>query len=388
MKQTGRRWIGCLLGMLLAALLLGTTAFAGSADGALGSFVQDKLNELLEEELAPNVPDQAQGMMDNLTQEKEDGGLFSLLSMTPSELLAAIKDAALQQVSGPLEVLGRLLAVALLCAVLSAVRQSAVSARLQGIFLVVATACILSFLGEPVFACIDQTVQALRECSLFVMSFTPVMSGILIAGGNPASAGAYNLILFFAAQILAELAARTLIPLLNIYLALWHRRADGPAFAAGPGHSRHQIGGLLGAWHHHDPLCRDALAADGDRQRRGHAAAQSLQVSGRQHDSGDWRDHFGRFGRGKGLCPAAQGGGRLLRDSGCGADLSARAAAGGDVVSVAESLGVGQLHAGRGGGCKAARVDCAGLLHPAGADRRFALLILVSTALMLLLTAG
>ena len=217
MKQTGRRWISCLLGMLLAALLLGTTAFAGSADGALGSFVQDKLNELLEEELAPNVPDQAQGMMDSLTQEKEDGGLFSLLSMTPSELLAAIKDAALQQVSGPLEVLGRLLAVALLCAVLSAVRQSAVSARLQGIFLVVATACILSFLGEPVFACIDQTVQALRECSLFVMSFTPVMSGILIAGGNPASAGAYNLILFFAAQILA---ARTLIPLLNIYLAL------------------------------------------------------------------------------------------------------------------------------------------------------------------------
>lgn len=206
--------------MLLAALLLGTTAFADSADGALGSFVQDKLNELLEEQLLPNVPDQAQGMMDSLTQEKEDGGLFSLLSMTPSELLAAIKDAALQQVSGPLEVLGRLLAVALLCAVLSAVRQSAVSARLQGIFLVVATACILSFLGEPVFACIDQTVQALRECSLFVMSFTPVMSGILIAGGNPASAGAYNLILFFAAQILAELAARTLIPLLNIYLAL------------------------------------------------------------------------------------------------------------------------------------------------------------------------
>ena len=133
MKQTGRRWIGCTLGMLLAVLLLGTTAFAGSADGALGSFVQDKLNELLEEQLLPNVPDQAQGMMDSLTQEKEGSGLFSLLSMTPSELLAAIKDAALQQVSGPLEVLGRLLAVALLCAVLSAVRQSAVSARLQGI---------------------------------------------------------------------------------------------------------------------------------------------------------------------------------------------------------------------------------------------------------------
>lgn len=78
----------------------GDNRLCRQCDGALGSFVQDKLNELLEEELAPNVPDQAQGMMDNLTQEKEDGGLFSLLSMTPSELLAAIKDAALQQVSG------------------------------------------------------------------------------------------------------------------------------------------------------------------------------------------------------------------------------------------------------------------------------------------------
>lgn len=209
-----------LAGMLLAVLLLGTTTFADSEGGALGEFVQDKLHALLEEKLAPDVPDQAQEMMDSVTGEQGNGSFFSLLSMTPQELLAAIKDAALQQMSGPLEVLGRLLAVALLCAVLSAVRQSAVSARLQGIFLVVATACILSFLGEPVFACIDQTVQALRECSLFVMSFTPVMSGILIAGGNPASAGAYNLILFFAAQILAELAARTLIPLLNIYLAL------------------------------------------------------------------------------------------------------------------------------------------------------------------------
>lgn len=220
MKQTGRRCIALLTGILFAVLLLGTTAFADSEGGALGDFVQDKLHALLEEELAPDVPDQAQEMMDSMTGEKEDGSFFSLLSMTPSELLTAIKDAALQQAAGPLEVVGRLLAVALLCAVLSAVRQSAVSARLQGIFLVVATACILSFLGEPVFACINQTVQALRECSLFVMSFTPVMSGILIAGGNPTSAGAYNLILFFAAQILAELAARTLIPLLNIYLAL------------------------------------------------------------------------------------------------------------------------------------------------------------------------
>ena len=47
MKQTGRRWISCLLGMLLAALLLGTTAFAGSADGALGSFVQDKISNVI-----------------------------------------------------------------------------------------------------------------------------------------------------------------------------------------------------------------------------------------------------------------------------------------------------------------------------------------------------
>ena len=63
-------------------------------------------------------------------------------------------------------------------------------------------------------------MQSLRECSLFVMSFAPVLSGILIAGGSPASAGAYNLMLYFVSQLLAELASKTLLPLLGVYLAL------------------------------------------------------------------------------------------------------------------------------------------------------------------------
>ena len=120
----------------------------------------------------------------------------------------------------PLRLLGTLIGMVVLCAVLGALRQNGTTSGMDEPFSVVAAASALVLLGEPVFGCVERTVQSLRECSLFVMSFAPVLSGILIAGGSPASAGAYNLMLYFVSQLLAELASKTLLPLLGVYLAL------------------------------------------------------------------------------------------------------------------------------------------------------------------------
>lgn len=187
-----------------------------SPNNQLTNFVREKLDQLWEDELSQSVPEETQELM----EENGFSGLASLLSMTPSQLFGLLKKIAAEKVAEPLSAIGRLMGTILLCAVLNAVQQSGISQKLQDVFTVTAAACVVSFLSEPILGCITQTVQTLQECSLFMMSFTPVMSGILIAGGNPASAGAYHVVLFFVTEILAELAAQTLIPLLGIYLAL------------------------------------------------------------------------------------------------------------------------------------------------------------------------
>lgn len=219
--------LAALFGGFLGICLMTTTAFAqgsieaketpalGNPEISLSEFVEDQLDGFWEE-LSPEIPNQTKHLIHSEGIER----LSDLLRVTPQQILGMVTASAKEQLRLPLQTVGRLIAAILLCAVVNAVRQSEISKNLQEVFTVTAAACVVSFLSKPVLSCITQTVQALQESALFVMSFTPVMSGILIAGGHPGSAGAYQLILLVAAELLTELASQTLVPFLGIYLAL------------------------------------------------------------------------------------------------------------------------------------------------------------------------
>lgn len=184
----------------------------------LDRLIEEKLDTLWEEELSDSIPQSAQEILQEQKVEKK--GISGILSMTPEQVFELLLDKAKEQIREPISVIGKVIGVMILCSVLGAVQHSGISGQLKNVFTITAAAGVVTFLSEPVLGCIRQTVVALRESSLFLLSFTPVMSGLVIAGGHPASGGAYQMILLFASQILSELASRTLIPLLCIYLAL------------------------------------------------------------------------------------------------------------------------------------------------------------------------
>ena len=184
----------------------------------LDRLIEEKLDTLWEEELSDSIPQSAQEILQEQKVEKK--GISGILSMTPEQVFELLLDKAKEQIREPISVIGKVIGVMILCSVLGAVQHSGISGQLKNVFTITAAAGVVTFLSEPVLGCIRQTVVALRESSLFLLSFNPVMSGLVIAGGHPASGGAYQMILLFASQILSELASRTLIPLLCIYLAL------------------------------------------------------------------------------------------------------------------------------------------------------------------------
>lgn len=179
-------------------------------------FVENSAQELWEEELKQNLPQNAKRLLE---QGKVDS-FSNLLSMNPKELFSFLQETLIQKRNAPFALLARLAGMILLCAALNTLQKTGVSSQMKEIFSVTAAVCIASLLSEPILDCIQRTVEALRQSAVFTMSFAPVMSGIMIAGGNPTSAGVYHMVLFFCSEILSELAAQTLIPLLNIYLAL------------------------------------------------------------------------------------------------------------------------------------------------------------------------
>ena len=188
--------------------------------GALEQLTRQKTRQLWEEHLSDALPQTArQQLEDWYWQEPFEQNRWDWGEVW-QRLKRSIQDKLRELLDEPLRLLGTLIGMVVLCAVLGALRQNGTASGMDDPFGVVAAASALVLLGEPVFGCVERTVQSLRECSLFVMSFAPVLSGILIAGGSPASAGAYNLMLYFVSQLLAELASKTLLPLLGVYLAL------------------------------------------------------------------------------------------------------------------------------------------------------------------------
>ena len=55
--------------------------------------------------------------------------------------------------------------------------------------------------------------------SVFMYSFVPVYAGVLLTGGQTATAASYQTVVLFAAELIAQLAANIIVPLMVVSLA-------------------------------------------------------------------------------------------------------------------------------------------------------------------------
>lgn len=181
---------------------------------------------------------------------------------------------------------------------------------------------------------------ALRESSLFLLSFTPVMSGLVIAGGHPASGGAYQMILLFASQILSELASRTLIPLLCIYLALCIMVPVAPFL-----HLEQVTGGIKSVVCWGLGILTTIFVGMLSIQTIVGSGGDSLMLKTSKFlvgsfNSGDWRHHLGCGRSGKRLRAGTKKCGRLLWNLSSGTQFSSGTAGGVFVVSCGACAGM------------------------------------------------
>ncbi|MFQ9872183.1 MAG: stage III sporulation protein AE [Oscillospiraceae bacterium] len=126
-----------------------------------------------------------------------------------------------------------LLGVILLCALADGLRQGVTSDGALTVFRITVLLCVSGVLLQPVMDCIQRAAQSIQDGANFLISFVPVFASILTVSGRVVSAGAYQTLLFAAAQGVAQLAARMLVPLLGIYLAFCIVSALAPDFQLG-----------------------------------------------------------------------------------------------------------------------------------------------------------
>jgi stage III sporulation protein AE len=203
----------CLILFLLLSFSLPThAAETGDFDTAT------QLDALGGDELESKVPDEARELM----AEAGVGELSveALLELSPRDFFRAIWNAFVRQLQAPLRSFAAIAGVLLLCALLGGVGQASWDSALSQVFGAAAVLCVVLSVAKPILDCIVATTQAIRDASLFMVSFVPIFSAALMAAGQPVTGGTYNLFLFSTCQVVSQVVSQTLVPLLSIYLAL------------------------------------------------------------------------------------------------------------------------------------------------------------------------
>lgn len=223
MRQGRRRRRGGAAGLLLCVLLAGGILWSAPA-AAAGETAPDPdavVDELLRESgvdsLFSLLPEEGRELLeeqgvDSVTPE-------ALLDLSFWDLLAAGWNRIGETLTAPLGLLAASVGVILLCALLQSMQSSFQGGTLERVFSAVSTLCISTVIMLPVTGLIRQICELLDTMSRFLLGFVPVYLGILTASGKPVSAAAYGTGVMGAAQVVAQLSATVLAPLLGIYLA-------------------------------------------------------------------------------------------------------------------------------------------------------------------------
>lgn len=179
-------------------------------------FVEEQLHDL-GREFEDTLPPESRESLEAL--DLTELNLSAILSLTPQAFCHAMKTAIENQWKMPIHTVGKILGILLLCTLLFTLKDSLLHNGLDRIFSVVSVVCILSLIAKPLTECISKGIDSLYHCSLFLLSYIPVLSGVLVANGQAAAASGYHFLLFAACQIVSQLSTSLFVPLLGIYFS-------------------------------------------------------------------------------------------------------------------------------------------------------------------------
>lgn len=182
-------------------------------------------------DLPDELPEETREWMDSLGISSPDWQ--SILNLTPEKIFGQIGSTALQQSAAPVRALLSVLAVILLCALMNGMKLSFGDRPLSGVIGMVGTLCICTVVIQPIVTCIENVAFVIKGSAGFLLASIPILTGIMIAGGQTVSAGSYNLLMLGTGNVISVIASTVLVHLLNIFLAFSVVSAVSPAMNLG-----------------------------------------------------------------------------------------------------------------------------------------------------------
>ena len=204
--------LAAIIIILFCALNISLPVTAARDDG--DNIFDEQLHISGADTLYPSLPSQTREMLsemgiDGISESVlQDGCTASILEKTGA--LAA------QKGSGIFASASVCLGILLIGSLLGEKRQAA----LGGAGTAVGTLCICCAVITPVCSLISSAGEVISALTGFAALYVPVMAGLLIGSGNQNSASSYYTLLMGSSQVITQLSAKFIIPLINVFTVL------------------------------------------------------------------------------------------------------------------------------------------------------------------------
>lgn len=170
------------------------------------------------EKLADSLPKETGGVLDKIGVSGENWS--EITKLTPQALFGEVLNQGKQKAAGPFAALAPVVAVILLNAVIENVGGSLGNPRISRVVTAVSAICICSCIVSPLIKSISSMAVVIKCAAGFMLCFIPVMTGIMIASGQSISAASYHVTMLVAGQVISQIAANFLVPVMSAALGL------------------------------------------------------------------------------------------------------------------------------------------------------------------------
>lgn len=202
----------------IGAILLLTVNIYAVDINQLNDTYKEQLKESGAYEIKRSLPKETESSLENIGIDSLDWREFS--NITPEKIFAEVLAITKERAPTPLRAITTVIAIMLLCALVDSLKLSFGDRPLGGIIGAISTLCISACIITPIVECISRTAGVIKSASVFMLCYIPVITGIMIAGGQAVTAASYHTMMIGVGEIISQISTGFLVPMLNIFLAL------------------------------------------------------------------------------------------------------------------------------------------------------------------------
>ena len=205
----------CFLIMFLFVFSFSTQVFAVTKEE---DFYEKQFEQSGAKDLPEYLPDDTKSSLEDLGIQ--GANWEDIVNITPKSMFEKILSIAGGEINEPLRAAVSVIAVMLLCALLDGMKISFGDQQMSSVIGMVATLCICVIIINPIVSCIASAATVIKAAAGFLLACVPVITGIMLAAGQPVAASSYNLLMMAAGDVISIIASNILVPLMNIFLAI------------------------------------------------------------------------------------------------------------------------------------------------------------------------